>query len=78
MYICSEKSNDMNLQEYIGEAVKEKKKELGFSRYELERRSGISYNQIMNIERGESTTTRILDKLFDLLGLEVIIRDKEI
>lgn len=78
MYICSEKSNDMSLQEYIGEAVKEKKKELGLSRYELERRSGISYNQIMNIERGESTTTRILDKLFDLLGLEVIIRDKEI
>lgn len=68
----------MGLSEYIGKIVKRKKEELGLSRYELERRSGISYNQIMNIERGESTTTRILDKLFDLLGLEVIIRDKEI
>lgn len=66
----------MSLQEYIGEAVKEKKKELGFSRYELERRSGVSYVQILNIERGESTTTRILEKLFDVLGLEIIIRDK--
>ena len=68
----------MGLSEYIGKIVKSKKEELGLSRYELERRSGISYNQIMNIERGKSTTTRILDKLFDLLGLEVIIRDKEI
>lgn len=68
----------MGLSEYIGKIIKSKKEELGLSRYELERRSGISYNQIMNIERGESTTTRVLDKLFDLLGLEVIIRDKEI
>ena len=76
--LCCINKLKMGLSEYIGKIVKSKKEELGLSRYELERRSGISYNQIMNIERGESTTTRILDKLFDLLGLEVIIRDKEI
>ena len=67
----------MNLQEYIGNVVKDRKEELGISRYELERRSGISYVQLLNIERGESTTTRILSKLFDVLGLEIVIKNKE-
>lgn len=68
----------MNLQEYIGNVVKNRKEELGISRYELERRSGISYVQLLNIERGESTTTRILSKLFDVLGLEIVIKNKEL
>lgn len=67
----------MNLQEYIGNIIKNRKEELGISRYELERRSGISYVQLLNIERGESTTTRILGKLFDVLGLEMVIKNKE-
>lgn len=67
----------MNLQEYIGNVVKDRKEELGISRYELERRSGVSYVQLLNIERGESTTTRILSKLFDVLGLEIVIKNKE-
>lgn len=64
------------LQKYIGKIISNRKEELGFSRYELERKSGISYVHLMNIEKGESTTTRILSKILDALDLELIIRKK--
>lgn len=67
----------MELQEYIGERIKRRSEELGLSRYELERRTGISYNQLMNIERGQSTSTRLLSKLFEELGLEFVVKAKK-
>lgn len=66
----------MELQKYIGETIKKRAEELGLSRYGLERRTGISYNQLMNIERGESTSTRLLSKLFEALDLEFNINVK--
>lgn len=66
----------MELQEYIGEIIRQRAEELGLSRYELERRTGISYNQLMNIERGKSTSTRLLSKLFEELGLEISVNVK--
>lgn len=66
----------MDLQKYIGERIKRRSEELGLSRYELERRTGISYNQLMNIERGESTSTRLLSKIFEALDLEIFINVK--
>lgn len=66
----------MDLQKYIGEKIKRRSEELGLSRYELERRTGISYNQLMNIERGESTSTRLLSKIFEALDLEIFINVK--
>lgn len=66
----------MELQEYIGNIIRQRKEELGLSRYELERRTGITYQQLMNIEKGKSTSTRLLSKLFDSLDLELRIFDK--
>lgn len=66
----------MDLQKYIGERIKRRSEELGLSRYELERRTAISYNQLMNIERGESTSTRLLSKIFEALDLEIFINVK--
>lgn len=66
----------MELQEYIGEIIRKRAGELGLSRYELERRTGISYNQLMNIERGKSTSTRLLSKIFEALDLELSINAK--
>ena len=63
----------MELQEYIGEVIRQRKEELGLSRRELVRRTGISELQIINIERGQSTSTRLLSKLFDALGLEISV-----
>lgn len=67
----------MELQEYIGEVIRQRKEELGLSRRELVRRTGISELQIINIERGQSTSTRLLSKLFDELGLEFVIKAKK-
>lgn len=66
----------MELQEYIGEVIRQRKEELGLSRYEIQRRTGITYVQLMNIEKGQSTTTRLLSKLFDELGLEIVVKAK--
>lgn len=66
----------MELQEYIGEVIRQRKEELGLSRYEIQRRTGITYVQLMNIEKGQSTTTRLLSKLFDELGLEIKVKAK--
>lgn len=66
----------MELQEYIGEVIRQRKEELGLSRRELVRRTGISELQIINIERGQSTSTRLLSKLFDALGLEISVKLK--
>lgn len=66
----------MELQEYIGEVIRQRKEELGLSRRELVRRTGISELQIINIERGQSTSTRLLSKLFDELGLEISVNVK--
>lgn len=66
----------MELQEYIGNIIRQRKEELGLSRYELERRTGITYQQLINIEKGKSTSTRLLSKLFDALDLELRIFDK--
>lgn len=66
----------MELQIYIGNVIRQRAEELGLSRYELERRTGISYNQLMNIERGKSTSTRLLSKIFEELGLEISVNAK--
>ena len=66
----------MELQEYIGEVIRQRKEELGLSRRELVRRTGISELQIINIERGQSTSTRLLSKLFEELGLEISVNVK--
>ena len=66
----------MELQEYISETIKRRKEELGLSRYELERRTGITYTQLINIERGNSTSTRLLSKIFEALDLEFSINVK--
>lgn len=67
----------MELQEYIGEVIRQRKEELGLSRRELVRRTGISEVQIINIERGQSTSTRLLSKLFEELGLEFVVKAKK-
>lgn len=64
----------MDIQTYIAKSIKKRREELGISRYDLERMSGITYNQLLNIERGKSTTTRLLDKIFTVLGMKFTIK----
>lgn len=48
------------------------------SRYELAKKSGLTYQRLTDIEKGNGTSIKTLEKLFDVLGLEIIIRDREI
>lgn len=66
----------MELQKYIGDIIRQRKEELCLSRYELERRTGITYTQLVNIEHGQSTSTRLLSKIFEALDLELSINVK--
>lgn len=67
----------MELQEYIGEIVKKRREELGINKIELERRTRISRMQLLNIENGKSTSTRLLSMLFKELGLEITLKIKD-
>lgn len=60
----------------ISETITERRRELAMSKHELSVKSGISYSQIINIENGESTSTRLLEKLLDALGMEINITVK--
>lgn len=51
--------------------------EMGMTRYKLAQRTGISYNRLMDIERGDSTSTRLLEEILNALDLDVKIISKE-
>ena len=68
----------MELNEKITNAILAKREEVGMSRYELAKKSGLTYQRLTDIEKGGSMTIKTVESLFEVLGLELIIRDKEI
>lgn len=70
-YLCGMKKKNQ-----ISKTITERRRELGMSKNQLSVKTGISYSQIINIENGNSTSTRLLDKLLDALGLELNITVK--
>ena len=65
----------MELNEYISKKIKERRVELNISRYKLMCDTGITYQQLINIEKGQSTSTRLLSKIFDVLQLEIQLKN---
>lgn len=65
----------MELSEYISDAIVKRRAELGMSRYELERQTGISYNQLMNMENTGRTSLRLLDRVFKALKLKIVVKE---
>ena len=62
----------------IGKRVKERRKELGFSQAKLYRMSRISAGTMYRLEKGEAQLTfLILNKILNVLGMELAIRDKK-
>lgn len=68
MRIISE--NDMN----IGEVIAEKRKELGLSQKEVAERAGLTYQSILNAEKGKSCTVKTIKKICSTLGLSIEIK----
>ena len=67
----------MDLEILFSTAFKKRRKELGISRMELKRMTGISYSYLWMIENGRITTTNMLNKICDALGLVVEIKCEE-
>lgn len=66
----------MKLNEKITNAILAKREEIGMSRYELAKKSKLTYQRLMDIEKGDGMTIKTLEAIFDILNLEIVIRDK--
>ena len=66
----------MGIKEKIAKAISDRKEEMGMSRFALAREANVSYNQIMAIEKTGATSIRTIEKLFDILGLDIEVVEK--
>ena len=63
----------------IGEQIKLRRKELRITQPDLAEIAGVSVNTLYKIERGEANPTlEVLEKLLDVLKLEILIRVKQL
>lgn len=62
----------------VGQAIKERRKELGITQPLLAELSNVSKNTIYKLERGiGNPSLKILDKLLEVLGLELNVGVKQ-
>lgn len=66
----------MGVKEKIAKAILDRKEEIGISRFALAREANVSYNQIMAIEKTGATSIRTIEKLFEILGLDIEVIEK--
>lgn len=63
----------------IGEQIRFRRKELGITQPHLAEIAGVSVNTLYKIERGQANPTiEVLDKLLDVLGLEIFVGVKQL
>lgn len=63
----------------IAETIKKRRKELEITQSHLSELSGISVNTIYKLERGQGNPSlEIVQKLMDVLGLEISIEVKKV
>ncbi|MGD9554421.1 MAG: helix-turn-helix domain-containing protein [Arcobacteraceae bacterium] len=61
----------------IGKSIKNRRKQLRLELKDLQDYSGVSYTSISDIENGKSNPTiKTLEKLLDILGMEINIEVK--
>lgn len=61
----------------FGQAVKEARKERGWSQTELGKRAGVSRPTVARIERGQDGHTTMLDRVAAALELTVFVRSED-
>jgi transcriptional regulator with XRE-family HTH domain len=61
----------------FGEVIKKYRKERNLTQRELAEKAGLSVRAITEIERGERNgRPKTLEKIFNVLGIEVILKDR--
>lgn len=61
----------------IGERIVQQRRKLKITKQELKKRSGVSTQQLLNIENGQNTSISTLQKILGVLKLEIRIVEKE-
>lgn len=63
---------------HIGEAIKNRRKELGITQPDLAELAKVSINTLYKLERGQSNPSlEVLNKLAEVLGLELKLEVKK-
>lgn len=66
------------LVEEIGKKIKERRATFGITQPDLAEMSGISVNTLYKIETGQANpTVKVLNKIADILGMELIMTVKK-
>lgn len=69
----------MEIMVNIGRAIRERRKLLEINQRTLAELAGVGVNVITRIERGESNTSvKVLDEVLDTLGLELMVKVKNV
>lgn len=63
--------------EEIAKIIMLRRKKLRLSKQEIKRRSGVSVQQLSNIENGLNVSVNTLNKILDVLGLKIELQLKE-
>ncbi|MBW0178588.1 helix-turn-helix transcriptional regulator [Sediminibacterium sp.] len=63
---------------HLGEAIKDRRKELNITQHHLAELSGISVNTLYKLERGQGNPSlEVLNKLAEVLGMELKLEVKK-
>jgi y4mF family transcriptional regulator len=63
---------------HLGEAIKDRRKELNITQHHLAELSGISPNTLYKLERGQGNPSlEVLNKLAEVLGMELKLEVKK-
>ncbi|HRH65177.1 MAG TPA: helix-turn-helix domain-containing protein [Bacteroidia bacterium] len=66
------------LVKHLGEAIKNRRKELGITQPHLAEIAKVSTNTLYKLERGQGNPSlEVLNKLADVLGLELVLEVKK-
>lgn len=76
MYICGINQQHKSMYN-IGERIVQQRRKLKITKKQLKERSGVSTQQLLNIENGQNTSISTLQKILDVLKLEIRIVEKE-
>ena len=68
----------MSFRERIGITIKEKRQEVGIPQRVIADHCGVTTAMICRAEQGKKIGMDLIEKIFDVLDLEIVITDKEV
>ena len=61
----------------IGHLIRNKRKDLGLTQRQVAEKTGCTYATISSLEQGRHVSTFYLMTVLEILGLEIVVKDKE-